>query len=69
MVFCKKQSDDFIKKYFALYYCLQVGIVVAIACVVVFTIGFQSLRYNLQPSGSLRKNVRKVSKIIIVIQK
>ena len=53
MVYCKTQTDDFIKKYCFLYYLFQIGVVVLIACIVVFAIGFQSLRYNKLDSGAV----------------
>ena len=55
MVYCKAQTEDYIKKYCFLYYFLQIGIVVFVACIVVFTIGFQKLQHSNSKTGALSK--------------
>ena len=55
MVFCKTQTEDYIKKYCFLYYFLQIGIVVFVACIVIFTIGFQKLQHSNPKAGALSK--------------
>ena len=55
MVFCKTQTEDYIKKYCFLYYFLQIGIVVFVACIVIFTIGFQKLKRSNPKAGALSK--------------
>ena len=56
MVYCKAQTEDYIRKYFFLYYILQIGIVVLVACVVIFTIGFYQFQYHLSGTSALGKS-------------
>ena len=60
MVYCKKDTDIFVKKYCIVWYCLQVGIIGVLAAIVIIAIGLQSYSRGGLLSGSLGMHIYQI---------